>query len=618
MAMIKILPENLSNKIAAGEVVERPASVVKELVENALDAGSTRIVIAVEKGGRSLIQIADNGTGMAADDALLAIERYATSKIYEDGDLFSIGTLGFRGEALPSIASVSRFTLETRQRDQDVGVRVEMSGGTLKKVTEIGAPVGTLVAVRDIFFNTPARRKFLKSVATEMSHISDTVANMAIGWPQVAFALRHDGREVKSWPPADDPALRVADVLGRGIGGDLHMVSREVDGVSLTGWIASPGVTRSTSRGIYIYVNGRYVRDRVIQHALFAGYHGRIMKGQFPVAVLFVTLPPDRVDVNVHPAKNEVRFSDQRQVHRLIEAAVAEALLPLGRPGWASPSGSDPVPDAETPPVPEAPPLAGPSPSDASSVIRAPGFPPPRSSGMSEMVARYFPDESPGGDVGETRASRPSAPSGPGPVQTPVWERGLFRDLAVIGQFRDTYILCEAEDNLVIIDQHAAHERIYFEQLKFRAGEVRQASQRLLIPETVDLNYREADILRNLIPTFDAVGIEIEPFSGNSFAVKSLPVFLAGKPATPMIVEVVEKTAEIGVTAGMDRIVEESLMLVACHGAIRASRRLSGPEIRHLLAQMDACENPANCPHGRPTWIKWTARFLEKTFHRIA
>ena len=194
--MIKILPENLSNKIAAGEVVERPASVVKELVENALDAGSTRIVIAVEKGGRSLIQIADNGTGMAADDALLAIERYATSKIYDDGDLFSIGTLGFRGEALPSIASVSRFTLETRQRDQDVGVRVEMSGGTLKKVTEIGAPVGTLVAVRDIFFNTPARRKFLKSVATEMSHISDTVANMAIGWPQVAFALRHDGREV--------------------------------------------------------------------------------------------------------------------------------------------------------------------------------------------------------------------------------------------------------------------------------------------------------------------------------------------------------------------------------------------------------------------------------------
>jgi DNA mismatch repair protein MutL len=605
---IKILPEILSNKIAAGEVVERPASVVKELVENALDADGDRIVISVEKGGRALIQVADNGTGMAADDALLSIERYATSKIYDDKDLFAIGTLGFRGEALPSIASVSRFVLETRKRDADIGLRVEMSGGTLGRVTEVGAPPGTLVAVRDLFFNTPARRKFLKSTATEMSHISEAVANAAIGWPRVAFTLRHDGREVKSWPAANDPADRVADVLGRGVGGGLQPVSRENGGVAVSGWIAGPDDSRATSRGIYLYVNGRCIRDRMIQHALVAGFRGRLMKGRFPVAVLFVTVPPDRVDVNVHPAKNEVRFSDQQQVHRTIEAAVAGALMPLGQSGWRSgadaPTG---VPAAtrietttagapESPPDPQPPKPAEPP---LSASLRAPA-----------AVAEPAPDFRPADDA-------PDLAPRPAPVQTPVWERRLFRDLSVIGQFRETYILCESDDNLIIIDQHAAHERIYFEQLRFRASRVRQASQRLLIPETFELNWREAEVLEPLIPAFASVGIDVEPFSGRTVAVTSLPGFLLGKPAAPMIIEILEKAVDIGVAAGIDKIVEESLMVVACHGAIRAHRRLSGEEIRHLLAQLDACENPSNCPHGRPTWIKWTARFLEKTFHRI-
>ncbi|MDX9818087.1 MAG: DNA mismatch repair endonuclease MutL, partial [Desulfococcus multivorans] len=435
MTTIKVLPETLSNKIAAGEVVERPASVVKELMENALDAGGTRIVVSVEKGGRALIQVADNGTGMTPDDALLSIERYATSKIYDDGDLFAIGTLGFRGEALPSIASVSRLAMETRHRSRDTGVRIEMSGGTLGKVTEIGAPVGTLVAVRDLFFNTPARRKFLKTVATEMSHISEVVSNIAVGWPQVAVTLRHDGREVKSWPVAADSAERAADVIGRTIDGDLLRVDRSADEVSVTGWIASSGVTRSTSRGIYLYVNGRCIRDRVIQNALFSGYRGRIMKGRFPVAVLFVSVPPDRVDVNVHPAKSEVRFSDPQQIHRLVETAVSSALASAGRSGKMS------SPEAAAPR--EAPPFfqtGGASGFGAPADVRAASLEmsgPPRT---AEDVAGY-PVSAASPDGGE-KVEQPLRNISP-PVQAPVWEKRFFADLAVIGQFRDTYIICE-------------------------------------------------------------------------------------------------------------------------------------------------------------------------------
>lgn len=570
--------------------MERPASVVKELTENALDAGGTRIAISVENGGRSLIEVSDNGSGMAPDDALLAVERYATSKIHEDGDLFAIGTLGFRGEALPSIASVSRFVLETRHRDAEAGIRVEMSGGILRKVTEIGAPPGTLVAVRDLFFNTPARRKFLKSVSTEMSHIADTVANLAMAWPGVSFTLHHDGREVKSWPAAGDAGLRVSEILGRGV--SLLRVERSADGISLAGWIGSPEDTRSTSRSTYLYVNGRHVRDRVVQHALVAGYRGRIMKGRFPVAVLFVTVPPDRVDVNVHPAKSEVRFVDPERVHSLVEAAVAEALHQAGRPGRRPLAGSDPA--------------SGPVPTP----MDGPWF---RPSAVAEALPSF---QRPTQDPPMEAASAPTT-SPPAPTQLPVWEKRFFQELSVIGQFQETYILCEASGHLVIIDQHAAHERIYFEQLTRRDRVVRQASQRLLLPETLDLNFQEADILRNLLPSFEAVGMEIEPFSGNTFAVKSLPAFLAGKSTAPMIAEVLEKTAEIGVAAGMERIVEESLMVMACHGAIRAHRRLSREEIHHLLAQMDACETPSTCPHGRPTWIRWSVRFLEKAFRRI-
>ena len=337
MSRIRILPEIISNKIAAGEVVERPASVVKELVENALDAGSDRILVEVEKGGRSLIRVSDNGSGMSRDDALLSLERYATSKIFSDQDLFSIRTLGFRGEALPSIASVSKFTLVTREPDADAGTEIKINGGKIQQVADAGAPPGTLIAVEQLFFNTPARRKFLKSIGTEMGHIAEVVASMALSRPEVSFKLVHDGRTVKDWP-ATDRMDRVTDILGRDASAHLVALEKGADGYAVDGWIGAPRVTRRTYRGVFVFVNGRYVRDRMIQHALFAGYSQRLVKGQYPVAVLFVTVPFDEMDVNVHPTKSEVKFVRHRLVHDLVHSSVSEALNDHDRKGWGVPA----------------------------------------------------------------------------------------------------------------------------------------------------------------------------------------------------------------------------------------------------------------------------------------
>ena len=334
MSQIRILPDILSNKIAAGEVVERPASVVKELVENALDAGAARILIDIEQGGRALIRVADNGSGMSRDDALLAIERHATSKIASDEDLFNIHTLGFRGEALPSIAAVSHFSLVTRDAGSDAGAEITIQGGKLVNVAEAGAPAGTLVEIRQLFFNTPARRKFLKSIATEMAHIADILAGMALAWPAVQFRLTHNDKVVKNWPAAADPFERVVDVLGSGLRGDLHAISLAREGLSVGGWVSSPQIRRTSSNGIFILVNRRCVRDRLVQHALFQGYSQRLVKGQFPLAVLFINVPCDQVDVNVHPAKNEVRFARSHDVHEFIRQAVAQTLYDVDRPGF--------------------------------------------------------------------------------------------------------------------------------------------------------------------------------------------------------------------------------------------------------------------------------------------
>jgi DNA mismatch repair protein MutL len=588
MARIRILPDILANKIAAGEVVERPASVVKELVENALDAGADRIVVEIENGGRALIQVADNGAGMGRDDALLALERFATSKLHSDDDLTAIRTLGFRGEALPSIAAVSKLTLTTREAIADSGTQVRVEGGKILQVTEAGAAPGTMIQVAQLFFNTPARRKFLKSTTTETAHIADTVAGMALGYPQVHFKLLHNAKTVKLWPKVGDPAVRAADVLALSAA-ELISIAGAEEELTLSGVAAPARQTRATSRAIYLFVNGRRVRDRVMQHALLEGFHGRLMTGQFPLAALFLTLPCDQVDVNVHPTKHEIRFLDARRVHALVQVAVARALAAAEKRLWAAPQPRNPEPV----------------------------------SGVAEPQAAYvrtFPKNDAALAPPPQVAPRPPAIANPqpattaAPAQQPLWAGRRFADLTVIGQFRGTYLICQDGDDLILIDQHAAHERIVYEALGQKAGRIE--AQHLLLPETVELSFGEAALLTRLIPGLAAMGLEIEPFGGNSFVVKSLPTLLGDQSAEGLVRALVERSLESGSTAGLDKALDECRRVMACHNAIRANQRLNETQIRHLLLQMDQCPNASHCPHGRPTWIRWTLRELEKAFGR--
>ncbi|MBU0993619.1 MAG: DNA mismatch repair endonuclease MutL [Proteobacteria bacterium] len=627
MANIRILPEILSNKIAAGEVVERPSSVIKELLENAIDADSTRIHIEIEQGGRALIQVSDNGKGMNADDALLSIERYATSKIIADKDLFSIRTLGFRGEALPSIASVSRFTMITRDKDSPAGTKITVHGGKIKDVTEVGAPIGTMISVSQLFFNTPARRKFLKSVNTEMSHIADTISSMALGWPEIQFRLNHNGKLVKTWTQSGDPFIRAVDIFGNDTRTHLKKLDYREGEITLSGWISTPDTHRSTSQKIYIFVNGRYIRDRGLQHALFEGYRGRLVKGRFPLAVLFIDISPDKVDVNVHPTKHEVRFADKTHIYHMLKETVSNVLSDSERARWATPkekierkTDSKPSP---SPGIPAQMPYSR-SPYQAPLDLQA---------GYLNMPANNSVSYQPGPEIRESRpeamdySDKPLADKAPEAFVSPkktsayeqktFWEESFFQSLHIIGQFRNTYILCESSEGLILVDQHAAHERIYYEKLKHKSGLSQIPVQHLLVPETLELGYQEAALLEKLIPNLQLLGVEVEPFGGNTFIIKSVPALLADREIKPVVIEMVEKMLDADFSKGLEEKLDQCLIIMACHSVIRARQPLTEKEMRVLLEQLDACSNPSHCPHGRPTWIQWTKTDIEKKFSRI-
>ncbi len=593
MPKIRILPENLSNKIAAGEVVERPASVVKEILENAIDAESAKIVIEIEAGGRKLIRVSDNGIGMTRDDALLSLERYATSKIWQDEDLFAIETLGFRGEAIPSIASVSRMDMVTRTNKNDAATRIAVSGGKIKQVSEIGAPVGTMITVRDLFLNVPARRKFLKTVQTEMGHITDCVTRTALVYPDIHFKLIHNHKTVGDWTATADISHRLIDILGRDLWGKMCEIDYESDNMRLRGFAAAPDASRATKRGLYVYVNGRFIRDRVIDHAVMEAYRGRLMKGVFPTAVLFVRVPPTMVDVNVHPAKSAVRFAAPKQVHDGVVTAITSAMMSLDRPGVMKKSVLSPLERSVEP---------RPSYSRNATLF---DHPIQKTAAPQSIAIVKEPGPEPyAGPADESKS-------------VPIPQEKGFADLRLVGQIHNSYIVCESRDGFIIIDQHAAHERILFEKLRDSYTRSSVASQGLLIPEPLELGHREAPILEGLLEDFLKMGIEIEPFGGRTYMIKSVPGLLVGKSLKPLIIEIVEKIIETGASKGIDKAVDTCFAVMACHGAIRANQALTVEEMETLLRQLDELNFPAHCPHGRPTWVEWTLRDIEKAFKRV-
>ena len=738
MPDVRILPEIISNKIAAGEVVERPVSVVKELVENALDAGATQIIIEVVKGGRDLIRVTDNGHGMTRDNALLSIERYATSKITKDDDLFAIRSFGFRGEALPSMASVSKFTLVSRAETSDTATTLAIEGGRLRDVTEVGAPIGTLVEVRDLYFNTPARRKFLKSINTEMGHIADAVSSIALAFPNTAFQLIHNGRTVRRFTDVDTLHTRVAMVLGcdeqdalysidLGLGGPEGDLER-LDEIRIRGFIGAPSLNRSSGSRILFFVNKRVVSDRTLVSALLRGYRGRIMKGRYPAAAIFIDMPYDQVDVNVHPAKLQVRFLNPGTLFARLSAVVHQALFENEKRSKAVPfekvaSDAPETPHRRSEVTPSSKAFNSPfipvvydDDRDASHSDILPdqlsinesvnelahsqavegedsGLPglPHHSDDESSTQRAVFEEElfqwhSPSGTNG-TLQSHPDKKDStaeypertdhieqwadndgvartddhstkmlvddtkhPAPLKSDFLSDenceknaafNYFSSLHIVGQVFDTYIVAQSNDEMVLIDQHAAHERVVFEKLRSRSEQFRPPSQRLMVPEVIELNYKDVATAHKIVPGLLALGIEVEHFGDSTFLVKSVPAIIDDKEIKGLVLDIIDTLAESGladevpdlvkgnensvlcegavekdeVMGGRDWL-EDVLLLISCHTAVRANYKLENRELSALLSDLDRCESPFHCPHGRPIVQQFSQKELEKRFKR--
>jgi DNA mismatch repair protein MutL len=573
---IQILSDETASRIAAGEVVERPASVVKELIENSLDAGAGEISLWIEKSGTSLIRVADNGEGMAPDDLALAVERHSTSKLKEGSDLFHISTLGFRGEALPSIASVSRMEIISRPPASDAGYRLRVEGGKKEAIRAAAAAVGTSIEIRDIFFNTPARRKFLKSLATELSHICDAVNRMALAYPEVHFRLFHDGRALADYVPVRDGKDRLQQVFGRDIVKDLIPLARREGALTVSGYLSTAPASFPNTRYLMTFVNRRYVRDKVVTHAILQGYESLLMKGQYPAVVLFLGVPFGDVDVNVHPAKFEVRFRRQSEVHEAVARAVRETL----RREAKEPTGKTTI-------LQSVPALTVAEPS------------------LQYTVRPMVQDGSPAQDsVFSIRAAEAVRP-------------GFFSSMTVLGQILGCYLVCASADGLALIDQHAAHERVTYEKLRreMAAGEV--VKQNLLIPQTVQLSAGELMLLERELSQLAHAGFILEPFGPDAYAITAVPALLPEGDYRAVVRQWVAELAEVDRSQSFRQHLDERLATMACHSVIRANRKLAMEEMRALLQDLDEVEFATQCPHGRPVLVEFTRADLEKMFKRV-
>jgi DNA mismatch repair protein MutL len=668
MNRIRLLPEQVANQIAAGEVVERPASVVKELVENSLDAQAARVTVEIQAGGRSLVRVVDDGLGMSRDDALLCLERHATSKIRRAEDLAAITTMGFRGEALPSIASVSRFTLTTRERadDSPEGTQIVISGGKILEVKAAGSAPGTTVEVRQLFFNLPARRKFLRTEETESAHIQHYLTLAALAYPEVAFVFQRDGRLVWQLPAVkagSDAASRLAALRERLralYGGEQKLLTvdysaeirspddfEDATGTSsstlfrLWGFIGAPGVSRSTREDQHIFVNRRPVENRGLNFALLEGYHTALMKGRFPVCCLFLEIDPAAVDVNIHPAKREVKFHREAEVRRLAAQAVRQALLEFhagksepGQPKPAvqcapslavEPAAAQADRPAEQSALPNFPAALEPAPAQPA---KPAAQQPPLRMGFSPATPASLPTtgpESPGAPPGaptrEPQAThshlipppsttpRPPLPGEPVPL--------LKVPLRLVGVIGKLYVVLESDRGLVLLDQHAAHERILFEQMLNRLEQNDQApSQRLLLPETVELSARDASFLREQLPALTRLGVGLSEFGERTFLLDALPPFVKATDARRFVLELVDELKATGRELNSLRLGEHTVAKTVCRHAVKANDPLAGRELESLVEDLRHCAMPYTCPHGRPTLIEMNFRELEKKFGR--
>ena len=679
MNRIKLLSEQVANQIAAGEVVERPASVVKELVENSLDAGAQKITVEIGAGGRSLIRVTDDGAGMSRDDALLSLERHATSKIQRAEDLASIATMGFRGEALPSIASVCRFTLTTREREDQSpeGTQIIVNGGTIAEVKAAGSAAGTCVEVRQLFYNLPARRKFLRAEETEAAHIQHYLTLAALAFPECAFTFIRDTRPV--WQlPAQKSGVAVSSRIEalrerlRALLGDEKLlpvnflvpldepdtVPDEADifetalpekpvlptassELRIWGLIGSPGVSRATRDGQFTYVNRRPVENRGLNYALIEGYHTSLMKGRYPVCCLFLEINPAAVDVNIHPAKREVKFHREFEIRKFTAQAVRESLLAFH---------SEPAKAAAEPPPPRfeqqeiiaadklsgaAPQISPPSLPQFPESLKAPAaspVSPPRQSPLhmgfsqrqDETPARFSPspattDAPPPPAVPPpptlTAAAAPERNAGPRPAQLPV--PLLDVPLRMVGVVGKLYVVLESDRGLVLLDQHAAHERILFEEMMSRIESNAAApSQKLLLPETVELPPRDAQFLREQLPALARLGVGLSEFGERTFLLDALPPFVKAPDARRFVFDLVDELRAAGREVNLARLGEHTVAKTVCRHAVKANDPLNGPELENLVEDLRRCAMPYTCPHGRPTLIEMNYRELEKKFGR--
>jgi DNA mismatch repair protein MutL len=597
------------NQIAAGEVVERPASIIKELVENSLDAGARSIQVDIEEGGLSLVRVADDGSGMGREDAVLSLERHATSKLRDAGGLDAIATMGFRGEAIPAIASVSRLRIDTCT-DGEVGVvvgtRIAVEGGLVLGVEDVARARGTTVEVRDLFFNTPARRKFMRSAPAEAGHASEAVVRLALARGDVGFTFRSGGRAAIVTSAGAPIEERAAVALGREASRHLVQVEAERGDARVHGVVTSPDHSGATSRGLYLFVNGRFVRDRALAYSVLRAYAGSLPAGRHPAGVLFLEIPLGRVDVNVHPQKMEVRFQDARGATDAVHHAVSEALRPspwlrhhdagpaLGaRLGATSAEGAPPASLA-----------AEPGSDDVGGVLESAR----RLTGQSPSLTLPFTPM-----AGPAPAAPFQAPVAPARGSAP----GYFGSLRYVGQHARTYLLCEAPGGtLVVIDQHASHERCLFHRLReaFRAR--RMDIQPFLVPPVVTLPPASARTIDGALEELSRVGLEVEPFGGDAFAVKSAPALLGGASIEALLVDLGQQIQEAERGSAVDEALDSLLATMACHAAVRANQDLGREEARALLDGLDAIDFKARCPHGRPVVVELPLAELEKKVGR--